>query len=523
MNSREPDYLRGTHWQPLRSTCIAHAIGPPLCGILGLVALGAGAQESGARPTLTFTPELFIQETLTNNSHLTSGNGKTELITELTPELRLGSNAGRIKGFLDYAVRGLVYARESSANNIQQILSAAGTAEAVENWAYVDASATISQQNISALGTQSPDSSLINSNRTEVTSVNVAPYLRGHLGNFADYDARLIWQSTRSDASNADSTTTTAMLRLASDRSLARLGWSADLSHQAIEFRAAGTNQTDRANGGLTYAATPELRFSAKAGHEINDLVTVTKKGYNTHGWGVTWSPSERTRLDAEREKRFFGNSHSVRFEHRMPRSVWTYTDTRDVSTDAGTSAPAGTTVFDLLFTQAASLVPDPVQRAAYVDAFLASNGLTRASLITGGFLTSAASVQRHQDLSFATLGVRTTLIVSAFRNDARRLDSTAVVTDDLSNGNLLNQKGLSVNVSHQLTPLSALSVLASLTKTGASLGLQGSDLKLLTTTLTSRVRQNADLSLSARHAVSSGTASSYTESAVLASLRLRF
>ena len=202
MNSREPDCLRGTHWQPLRSSCIAHAIGRPLCGILGLAALGAGAQDSGVRPTLTFTPELSIQETLTTNSHLTS-NGKTDLITEIGPELRVSSSAGRVKGFLDYAVKGVAYARESSANNVQQLLNAAGTAEAIENWAYIDASASISQQNISALGTQSPDSSLINSNRTEVTSVNVSPYLRGHIGNLASYDARLTWQSTHSDASSA--------------------------------------------------------------------------------------------------------------------------------------------------------------------------------------------------------------------------------------------------------------------------------------------------------------------------------
>jgi len=420
-------------------------------------------------------------------------------------------------------VKGLAYARESSANNVQQLLNAAGTAEAIENWAYIDASASISQQNISALGTQSPDSSLINSNRTEVTSVNVSPYLRGHIGNLASYDARLTWQSTHSDASTADSNSTTAILRLASDQSFARVGWFADVSHQTLDFQTTGSNQIDRVNGGLTYTATPELRFSAKAGHEINDLLTPTKKGYSTHGWGINWTPSARTRFDAEREQRFFGNSHSVRFEHRMPRSVWTYTDTKDVSTDAGNGAAGGITAFDLLFMLEASRIPDPLLRAAFVDSELATLGLTRGSILRGGFLTSAVSVQRHQDLSLAVVGVRTNILVSASRSDARRLDPTAVVTDDLSNGNRLNQYGWSVNVSHRLTPLSAASVTAALTKATASLGSGATDLKSVIATLTTRARQNVDLSLSARRAVFASTTSPYTESAVIASLRLRF
>ena len=529
MNSRQADCLHRRPAQPLSSllpTCLGARFARPLAGAIALAALAAHAQDSGLRPGLTLVPQLGIQQTYTDNVHLTSGGGKSELITELSPQLRLSSNAGRVKGYLDYAVRGLIYARESSSNNVQQTLSASGVAEAVENWAYVDASASISQQNISALGTQSPDPALLNSNRTEVKSLRVSPYVRGQLGSFANYEGRLNWQSTNSDSSRADSTTSGGSLRLASNASFARVGWLLDASHQVIDFHASGKNESDRISGALTFAATPELMLSARAGHESNDFVTLTKQGYRTWGWGATWTPTERTRLDVQREQRFFGSSHSVRFEHRMPHSVVTFTDVRDVSTDASNGTGNGSgprTVFDLLFTQFASLAPDPVVRAALVDIFLLNNGLTRSSLVSGGFLTSSLSLQRRSDLSFAWTGVRTTFIMSAFRNDARQLDPAAVATDDLANGNLLRQYGISLNASHRLTPLTSLSVLASRTKTSATVTAQATDLRSLTATLTSRIRANADLSLSARHSLFESTATPYTENAVIANLQLRF
>jgi uncharacterized protein (PEP-CTERM system associated) len=496
-----------------------------MAGIIGMAALTVSAQEAATRSGLSVTPEIGIRQTATDNVNLTGADRRFDLVTELSPELRLSSNSGRIRGFFDYTLTGLVYARESSANNVQQALSAAGTAEAVDNWAYIEASANISQQSISALGTQSSDPALVNANRTEVSSFRLAPYVRGQLGGFAEYEARFTWATTNSDQSNADSTSTEASLRIGSDAtSLARLGWSADMSRQVVDFTASGSHEDDRLNGVLMFAATPELKLTARAGREINDYVTLNKQGYRTWGWGVTWSPSERIRLEATREHRFFGSSHNVRLEYRTPRSVWSFNDTRDVSTDAltgGASTPR--TVFDVLFAQFASIAPDPVQRAALVDAFLQNNGLTRTALASGGFLTSGASVQRGQNFSLAMLGVRTTVLVSSFRNDAQPLDPSTIVSGNLANGSTLHQRGQSVNVSHRLTPQSALSVDLTKTKTSTTDGDQSTDLRTVTATWSSTLRERVGVSLSARWSSFDSAANPYTERALIGALRLRF
>ncbi len=531
MEDRRPDGPRrrpALHCRSLVRRCVGQAVLPPLVGIFGVAALGSvSAQESAGRAGWSIVPDIGIRETLTDNLHLTSTDRRAELITELSPRIRLSSNTGLVRGFLDYSLTGLVYARESSASTVQQSLRAAGSVEAIEKWAYIDASASISQQSISALGTQTADSSLPNDNRTEVASVRLAPYVRGRLGGFAEYEARVSFEATNSKHSDADSRSTVASLHLGSNAaSFARLGWAADFSHQAVDFgsNAAGSNVVDRLTGSLTFAVTPELRLAARAGRESNDYASSNNGSSTTWGWSAAWAPSERTHLDVSQDRRFFGRSHSVRFEHRMPRSVWTFSDTQDISTNAAGAGAAGQrTVFDLLFAQFASIAPDPVLRAALVDTFLLNNGLSRATLASGGILTTGTSVQRDQRLSFAVLGVRTTLLLSASRNDTRALDAASTVSGDLANGNAVRQNGQSVNLSHRLTPLSAISADFTRTHVTTAAGGRSNDLRSLTATWSTRFGARLDGSLSLRRAVFDAATNPYSENALIANLRVQF
>jgi uncharacterized protein (PEP-CTERM system associated) len=251
----------------------------------------------------------------------------------------------------------------------------------------------------------------------------------------------------------------------------------------------------------------------------------VEKRTYATYGAGVAWFPSERTKLDANIEHRFFGTSHNLAFEHRTPRSVFRLSDKKDLASDASNNFGNGSqrTVFDLLFQVFASVAPDPVQRAALVDAFLQNNGLTRTTLAQGGFLTSNITVQSRQDLSFALLGVRSTIMISAYRNDARLLNPASSAAGDLAGGSSLLQSGVSVNLSHRLTPLSAISADLAQIRTSGGVGDQRTKLRSLTVTWSNRVAQSVDLSVSARRSQFDSVTDPYTESAVLANLRMWF
>ncbi len=499
-----------------------------MVGAISVVSFCAHAQEeaSASGTGLVLQPTLSVSETFTSNVGLErSSDARADAITDISPGLRLSSRAGRIIGSLDYALHGLVYARRSSASEVQQALSARGTAEAIDNWAYVDASASISQQSISALGTRSVDRNLADGNRSEVSTFQIAPYVRGPLGSLADYVLRWGWTGSDSGDSDAKSTSNDVSLVLNSGASaFSRLGWSLSASRQSSEFGNQGSQDATRFNGQLSFAVTPEFSLLAGGGRERNDYGFSGQQSTNNWNGGFRWTPSARTRLELTRDHRFFGNAYNVRFEHRTPRTVWTFVDSQDVSTTAGangTNSPQS--VFDLLFAGLASTFPDPVQRAGVVDTFLLDRGLTRSSLANGGFLTNAPSIQRRQNLSLALIGVRTTVLLSTSRNDARAVDPSLTDVGDLSNGRNLHSTSFSANVSHRLTPLSSLNADISQTRNSSTVDDQKTRLRSLTTTYTTRLSKKVDLSVSARRSLFSSEVDPYTESAVVATLRVQF
>jgi uncharacterized protein (PEP-CTERM system associated) len=500
--------------------------------VLAFLTTGAHAQDDPtvggvSNRAFSIVPSVSVSETRTNNARLAGGtqSGHSDLITQVSPSLQMTSNGPRVKGYFDYAATGLLYARNSGSNEVQNSLNAAVKVEAIEDWAFLDSTANISQQVISAFGTQSADPALVNSNRTEVRSFSLSPYIRGALGSIANYDARFTHASTRS-ASDAvsDHSTSQASLRIGSISDLRVLGWSVDATRQVYDFQEGRRTVDDRLRGILYVSPDPQVRLSLIAGHESNDIVTPDKQSQRTWGAGIDWMPSERTRLSAQRERRFFGNAHALSFEHRTPRSVWKYTDSRDITTGLGQSSPGRFgTAYDLFFTQFASLQPDPVLRATLVDSFLTANGIAPATQVFAGSLASAATVQRRQELSFALLGVRDTVTFIASQTDGRRIDRVVAVVDDFADGNVLRQRGASVDLAHRLTPLSALNLVATFARITGTSASQSTTLRSISLAWSGRVGPRSSYVLSTRHSRFSSPTDPYSESAMTATLSLRF
>lgn len=504
------------------------AAGVPVAGMLLIATAGAYAQESvsdaGPRRTVSVVPRVSITETLTDNVRLTNTGQQSEQITQISPGIRISGEGSRLKGYFDYSVSEILYAQNSSPSRSQNALNTFGTLEVVQNWAFLDFNGSISQQAISAFGTQSSDNASINANRAEVSSYRLSPYVRGRLSDVADYEARYSRVVTNGDTALASGVTTVdGVVRISGDSSFGNLGWSADASQHSIDYSSGRATESDRLKFGLSYSITPQLSVLASAGHEANNYTSVAKQSYGTSGFGVNWYPSETTRLSAFREQRSFGEAHSLSFEHRTPRTVWKFTDSKDVlATPNRTGTVSLGSIYDLLYSQFASLEPDPTARAQLVNAFLQVNSISPNATVTSNFLTSAASLRRRQDLSFALLGVRDTVIFLATRMETSRLDTLSLGLDDLSNSSLVRQRGISVNYSHRLTPDYSLGVLVSQQNTSGALSLQDTTLRLINVNITGKVGKQTTMSVGVRRAVSSSTAP-YAETAVIGRLNVQF
>ena len=504
---------------------------PASIGLLfSVAAVGAfsqetGSQGAGSKRSFSIVPRLSVTETFTDNVSLVSTGRRAEQITDVSPGIVISGNSGRTKVYVDYSLHETLYAQNSSGRRSQNALNASGTVEAVENWAYIDFGGNISQQAISAFGAQSPSNLSINPNLAETRNFRLSPYLRGKLSTFADYEARYSLVTSRSaSALTSDVTTKEAAVKLSGRSPTASLGWGLDASRQDTDYRAGRSTQADRLNATLTYAAAPQLNFSVSGGQEANNFTTVDKKSSFTSGFGVNWAPWETTKLSASRQNRSFGQSHNVSFEHRTPRTVWRFSDSKDISVTPGGNGFIGLgSIYDLYFAQFASIEPDPVLRAALVNNFLQANAINPNIPVVSGFLTSAASLQRRQDISFGLLGVRDTVTFIANRSEGSRLDSVAVANDDLSNSGAVRQNGLSVSYSRRLTPDASLNVLASLQKATDGLGLQNTSTKSVNLSVSTRLSRQSTAVLSARRVVFDSNTAPYTESAITGALNVQF
>ena len=502
---------------------------PVAAAILVLTACSALAQdaESGPAPrqTVSFVPRVSVTETVTNNVHLVPSGQQSDAVTEITPGIRINIEGSRLKTYFDYAVSEVLYEKSPASRRLLNSLNTYGVLEAVDNWAFLDFSGSIAQQAISAFGTPSTDNAVINANQTEVSTYRVSPYVRGLLGDLANYEARVSRSVTNSATAGAGSSVniSDAIAKVGTNHGQVGLDWSVDASHQAVDYSAGRATAAERLNLTLPYAITPQFKVSIDGGRESNNYTSVNAKSYGTGGFGVTWSPSELSKLTASRDHRSFGDAHNVSLESRTSRTVWKFSDIKDVTATPGQTTSAGTgSIYDLLFSQFASVQPDPIARAQLVNAYLQANGMSPTASVSSGFLTSTMALQRRQDLSFALLGVRDTVTFIAMRSLTSNLDALSLGSGDLANGTVVHQRGFSANYAHRLTPDASLNVLASQQVNTGSTNVQDARLRSLNVNLTRKAGANSVLTLGLRHVISNG-ALPYVETAVIGNLNVPF
>ncbi len=496
---------------------------PSAVGLAALVALGAwaGSAPALAQSALRVTPSFAASETYTDTSRRTSGHNGGEFITRISPGISLSSRGGRVQGNLSYTLNATHYSEHPQARTIDNALSASALAELVDNWAYVDVRAAISKQNLSAFGRQtSPDSLQFNPNQAEVGTLRVSPYVRGQLAGSIQYDARVDAGLTETrGSSNFDSRDRSASLSLSSLAAGTRLGWSAQAQHQVTRFKVGRETSTQRINASLIWRPDPDLQLNVSAGQERTNVGAAFTSSYDNWGAGLRWTPTERTNVVLRTDRRYYGDGHSLSVEHRMRRFVVRISDARDATSGAGANGVGQpTSLYQLLFAQFASAYPDPLTRDQAVRDFLRQIGRSPDEIVSGGALSSGVTLQRRQDLSFALLGIRTTLNASAFSSQTEGLD---LGTQQPGGGT--RQSGVNLGVSYRLTPTSALSLSGNLTRTDGNNAVRGNDLKSVSLGWSGQPGRRASLSLSARYAVFNSPTDPYREASLTASVGISF
>ena len=490
----------------LRASCLGLAV---------LTAQFALAQGSGVVPTFS------ASTTYADNRGNFTGEEDRQFVTQLSPGFQWSSRHGRLQGAVDYQLTATFYSNQAEANNHRNSLAAKLTGEPIENWLFVDALASIGQEAISPFDRPVTSGFAANDNAAEVRMFSLSPYVRGKLLGAAVYEVR--WTAVRTRGASvvgANSDSDTALVSVSS-ASAARLGWTVQATKQNVDFGSGANSSNDRINAQLNWATTDELRLGLTGGQESTDVVGGARRTYGNWGWTLRWTPTPRTDLSVLSERRYFGNSHSLSFTHRMRRSTLIYTDTRGADNGGG-AAGLGQPVslYSLYFELFAAQEPNPALRDQLVRNYLRAIGQDPSSLVSGGFLTSAVTLQRRQNLALAIQGVRTNISLQAFRGDTSQLQTTG---SNLQDALPVRQAGFVASLSYRLSPVSSVSLSATQQRT-ASTGVQPeSDTKSVSLAYSSALGPSVSASFALRYTEFDSLSNPYRESAATASLSVRF
>lgn len=431
---------------------------------LASAGLGVAVQvlaQSGGEPAriVALEPRLSVQETVTDNHQPNDPQGSADAITRVTAGLGWRGRSGMVRGYVDYALTGVVYARHGERNELQNALSANVAADLIENRLQLLGSAAIARAAISAFGVQ-PGGAGENSNVTETRTLRLAPTLSGPLGPSVRYRASLAHALTSAaNARQGDSTNTSVSLQLG-PAERARFGWTLDASSLVSDFKQGRRTRSDRLYGGLSADLIQyDLRLSATAGSESTDMLSLDRRSYVTWGLGLRWTPSPNTRVEVDLEERFFGRSHQIVAEYRLPRTVLALRSARTLSTSGSQLAGQRGTYYSLLDTLLLAQQPDPALRDALVRQILARSGIDPNAVANIGALQSAATLQDQLELSALWTGVRQSLMLMVSRHSTRRVDALSNAADDLSQAERVRGSSLALNISHRLTPQSTLAL----------------------------------------------------------------
>ncbi len=487
---------------------------------LAAVSLLAVSAAAGAQTLVS--PSVSLSETYTTNRNLLSVDPQSDFITRVSPRVSVSSRGGAVQGNLDYTMVGLLYARGTYLNEIQHNLASNARISLLEGRVGMLASASAARQAISAYGLQTPDPALGDrNNQTQTFNYSLAPYLSGVLLGEVNYHARLSYTASRTDSSFAgDTASGTALLSLS--KQFGALGLGLEGSRTIMDSKDRERSHNGRVFASASHRVNSELAFVVRAGTESDDLVTSTSRQRSTWGLGTTWSPTPRTMVQLDYDRRFFGDAHSISLSHRMANTVWTYSDVRSLEMGE-TGGRSLVSAYDLFFAQAASIEPDPIKRDQLVRAVMLANGLDLGStVVVGGFLTGGPTVQRAQQFAVAYRGLRATVVLTLSRTQTDRIGNGLAV-GDLAQMDRIRQQGGTLSWSHRLAPETSFILTAGLQHTDARGSEPSNELRSLVASWSERLGPRSSLTVSVRHSDFESVTNPYRESALIGTFNLQF
>ncbi len=327
-----------------------------VASVLGLAAAQAFSGEwdvsAGVTPKVVYT----------DNVCLSANDEQDEIYAEVTPSGSISGSGRRANVSLSTSVDVNSLTNSSLIDNdciggssdrdqVMPQLNATADAVLVDQWLFIDADATSSQNDVNSFRSGGGDRADRTGNTNTTYRYSVSPYVSRRFKNVAN----LLLRYTYDDQYNSkdivgDSAQESWLLTLGSGPVFSPLTWSLQGDYQKTEYSDTPGRPTENnselksARLNLGYQINRRWQINGFYGDEWNDFVS-SNDDIDGSFWdvGVRWTPTARTSVEVGTGDRFFGNTPRLAISHRHKRSSFsadyakTLTYSRDVRTlDSG-------------------------------------------------------------------------------------------------------------------------------------------------------------------------------------------
>ena len=392
-----------------------------------------------------FTPAIRATETYSDNVSLqTADQADGSFITEVMPSFSVVSNGPRLRLSAGYQLHLYSYSNKvDNTVNASSQYQLSMQAKLIDELLDLDATASRQTTSQSAFGPQGNDSLYSSSNRTNINTYSIAPTLRHRFGSTAD--AYLRYTRNRVEGNSLLGTTNgdNVVANISSGPSFGVIGWNLSAMQDTFSDSRFGSTESQNVEASLRYRSSSSLSLTATAGY---DKYGYSSQGDNTtqgpgYTGGFIWTPSSRTRLQMSYGHRYYGNTGSMALNFRGHRSALnaSYNDSVTTSRQQFLASSALSTT-DLLNAMLTASIPDPVERAKAIAAYIAATGITPTLTNNTNYLSNVFQRLKSFQVGYSLEGAHSTSTVTVYKN------RTTALSVQQANSDVLGQNLATLN-----------------------------------------------------------------------------
>jgi uncharacterized protein (PEP-CTERM system associated) len=388
---------------------------------LGALLLSTAAQAGDWR----FVPSFSGRETYSDNiEDAPDGSTRGGFVSEVAPGLAINGHSRRVRASASAEARRYFYHNSEARNTRNGDLryGANAQSELLDDYLYLDASASGSRQTISPFGPVA-NNSYSSLNNTNVRTWVISPYYRHQFGRTATAVVRVSRDSVTSGQSSfGDTMGTTRSASLTSGSRFTDLGWELSHSHQDITSSLGGRFTTENDVVTARQRITKNFFLTATGLYDNYEYPAFNQRTHGP-GWlaGFIWTPSSRTSINLAAGHRYFGNTGSLDASHRSRNTTWRLTYTDNVTMTRSqflqpTAVDTSTMLGDLFGT------PDALLRQQALQDYLNNTGMPLSLTSNINFMTNRFIRNKRLQGTALVRGARTNVTFTIFRDERRAL-----------------------------------------------------------------------------------------------------